>query len=75
MDGISLSHLFEVLKVLNFVPQVISKQDMHSLLVQSQTLHDVLSYSEFIYFHFLLFTVAEDKLKIFEPKGAGTIPH
>ena len=73
MDGISLSHLFEVLKVLNFVPQVLSKQDMHSLLVQSLTLHEVLSYSEFIYFHFLLFTVVEEKLKLFEPKGGAGV--
>lgn len=66
MDGVSLSHLHEVFKVLGLIPQVLSRQDLQSLVIQSQTLHDVLSFSEFLYLHFLLFTVVEDKQRLFE---------
>jgi len=35
-------------------------------VIQSQTLHDVLSLSDFVYLHFLLFTVVDEKQKLFE---------
>lgn len=56
-----MSHINEVMKVLNFNPQVLSKHELQSLFVQSLTMHEALSYSEFIFFNFLLFTVVEDK--------------
>ena len=66
LDGVSLSHLHEVFKVLGLIPQVISRQDLQSLVIQSQTLHEVLSLAEFVYLHFLLFTVVEEKQKLFQ---------
>ena len=54
-EGISLYHLIEVLKVVSLSPQIISKHEIHSLFIQSLTIHGSLSQADFYYFMFILY--------------------
>jgi hypothetical protein len=61
------------MKVLSFDPQIFSRQEIQSLFVHSLTMHEALSYSEFIYFNFLVFTVTEDKQRPVDKQGTSFV--
>jgi len=51
-QGVVLSQVLDVMRVLQQSPEILQKSEVHSLFMQSLTVHDALSYADFLYFLF-----------------------
>ena len=64
-QGVVLSQVLDVMRVLQQSPEILQKSEVHSLFMQSLTVHDALSYADFLYFLFSFWHTVQVKVQIF----------
>jgi hypothetical protein len=64
-QGVVLSQILDVMRVLHQSPEILSKSELHSLFVQSLTVHEALSYGDFLFFMFAFWHTVSFKVQIF----------
>jgi hypothetical protein len=60
-----LSQVLDVMRILHLSPEILSKSELHSLFIQSLTVHEALSYADFLYFMFAFWHTIQVKVQIF----------